>query len=195
MASPRPSRLGSAGAFLGALIAVLGAAVQDVADRMRSDSNDLDRSEDRSRSGGRAIPLPAKPPERCPPYRGRLVTRRWNMSQTSRDYQVRVTGFPPYTEWEFETIEFDGFREAECRLQEAKAQYDQFFDPNTKRPKPFFVLVGLPRMLDQARRQYDVVQRNPPAKLTWYFMQPVAHEYFAQRFLKFGLPIECLLHP
>jgi hypothetical protein len=40
-----------------------------------------------------------------------------------------------------------------------------------------FVLVGLPLMLDQARRQYDVVQRNRPAKLTWYFMQPVAHEY------------------
>jgi hypothetical protein len=50
------------------------------------------------------------------------------MSDSSRDYQARVTGFAPLTEWKFMNIEFDGFRAPECRLQEAKARYDQFFD-------------------------------------------------------------------
>jgi hypothetical protein len=35
----------------------------------------------------------------------------------SRDYQARVTGFAPFTEWKFMNIEFDGFQASECRLQ------------------------------------------------------------------------------
>jgi len=35
----------------------------------------------------------------CPPDKGALVTRNWNMSEVSRAYQARITGFSPYTEW------------------------------------------------------------------------------------------------
>ncbi|WP_254367204.1 restriction endonuclease fold toxin 5 domain-containing protein [Paraburkholderia sp. NMBU_R16] len=117
------------------------------------------------------------------------------MSKISREYQARVTGFEPYIEWKFSNTEFDGFRSPECRLQEAKARYDQFFNKKTRLPRRFFELLGVTRMLAQARRQTDVVRNSPPAKLTWYFMQPISHEYFSRRFLADGLPIESLLHP
>jgi hypothetical protein len=109
--------------------------------------------------------------------------------------QARVTGFAPFTEWKFMNIEFDGFRAPECRLQEAKARYDQFFDQQTGAPKRFFEIFGLERMLDQARIQSGVVKSNPPSRLTWYFMQPISHRYFSQIFKQENLAIESLLLP
>lgn len=117
------------------------------------------------------------------------------MSKISRDYQARVTGFAPFTEWKFSNIEFDGFRAAECRLQEAKARYDQFFDARTGEPKRFFEAFGVPRVLDQARIQSEIVKSNPPARLTWYFMQPLSHRYFSRIFAGENFSIESLLHP
>src|SRR6185312_9036190 len=124
-----------------------------------------------------------------------VVTRRWHMSQISRDYQARVTGFPPTTEWQFGNIEFDGFRSPECRLEEAKARYDQFFDKHTGLPKRFFVMFGVTRMLSQARVQSMVIKKSPPAKLTWYFMQPISRRYFAEESAAENLPIGSLLYP
>lgn len=193
MGKPRRSQLEEAALALSAMLTAVVGAVQGTVDRARSDSKD--RELDKGKSAAPAIPIPRQSPGRCPPDRGRLVARRWFMSDISRDYQTRVTGFAPYTEWEFETIEFDGFSSPECRLQEAKARYDQFFDKKTARPKPFFSLFGVPRMLDQARRQSAVVRINAPAKLTWYFMQPVSHKYFSTEFAAEALPIESLLHP
>jgi hypothetical protein len=115
------------------------------------------------------------------------------MSEISRAHQARVTGFAPYTEWLFEKIEFDGFRSPECRLQEAKARYDQFFHSKTGQPRQFFKARGVERMLEQARKQCAVAMRNPPAKLTWYFMQPLSHAYFSQLFAEERLAIESLL--
>ncbi|WP_116139105.1 restriction endonuclease fold toxin 5 domain-containing protein [Trinickia diaoshuihuensis] len=117
------------------------------------------------------------------------------MSNVSRDYQVRVTGFAPFTEWKFMNIEFDGFKSSECRLQEAKARYDQFFDTKTGFPKYFFQIFGVQRMLNQARIQSAITKNNPPARLTWYFMQPISHKYFSDIFLREDLPIDSLLQP
>jgi hypothetical protein len=56
------------------------------------------------------------------------------MNAAPREYQGRITG-RPYSveegwseEWVWEEIDFDGFQPAECLLQEAKGNYDQFFD-------------------------------------------------------------------
>lgn len=73
--------------------------------------------------------------DKCPPDGGVLVGREWNMSQVSRDYQARITGFAPYTEWSFQVTDFDGFRSQACLLLEAKAAYDQFFRSATKAKK------------------------------------------------------------
>jgi len=50
-------------------------------------------------------------------------------------YQSRITGFAYDTEacqwsdeWQFDSIDFDGFQAMQCLLQEAKGDYDQFLD-------------------------------------------------------------------
>lgn len=131
MAKTRPSRLEQAALALAALLAAVGGAVRGAFDLTSSGSDDIEQAGAKSKPGARVIPVPVESAERCPPNRGRLVT-------VSREYQARVTGFAPTTEWQFENVEFDGFRALECRLQEAKASYDQFFDERTGEPKDFF---------------------------------------------------------
>ncbi|RDU95480.1 Tox-REase-5 domain-containing protein [Trinickia dinghuensis] len=92
-------------------------------------------------------------------------------------------------------MEFGGFRLRECRLQEAKARDTQFFDLKTRQPKWFFSISGLVDTMRQARKQSAVARDNPPTKLTWYFMQPIPHEYFAGRFVDEDLSIECVFYP
>lgn len=175
-----------------ALMALLAAVAVDSV--LRGDSG-RERVGDKAKSAARAVPIPRESVDRCPPERGRLVTRRWHMSDVSRNYQARVTGFAPKTEWLYQKVEFDGFRAAECRLLEAKARYDQFFYKKTGKPKPFFESVGVQRVINQARRHLLVVKTNPPTRLTWYFMQPISHRYFADVFAEEGLPVESLFHP
>jgi len=193
MAKARPSRLEQAAMALVALLAAVGNAVRGVIEQA---SHDSERNENaKSRADVSAIPRIDRSRDRCSAERGQLVVRRWHMSKLSREYQARVTGFKPYTEWKFERIEFDGFHAQECRLQEAKARYDQFFNRKTGRPRPFYETRGAERVVEQARRQCQVIRSNPSAKLTWYFMQPISHRYFCARFVKESFPIECLLYP
>lgn len=193
MAKTRQSHLEQAAIAVAALLAAVDSAVRGIFHRKPSDQDTLEQ--DRAKSASRAKPMPDESAERCPPNRGRLVTRRWHMSPVSREYQARVTGFVPTTEWQFENIEFDGFRSPECRLQEAKARYDQFFDSKTRTPKRFFESFGVERIMSQARTQSRVVDNNPPTKLTWYFMQPISHRYFSGLFEAEALPIVSILHP
>ncbi|MGN6086565.1 restriction endonuclease fold toxin 5 domain-containing protein [Trinickia sp.] len=195
MASTRRSRLEQAGLALLGLLTAVGGAVRGLADRAQSDRDGLESDKAKSNSAARAVPLPYETHAQCPPRKGRPVTRRWHMSQISRDYQARVTGFAPFTEWKFMNIEFDGFQTAECRLQEAKARYDQFFSSKTGLPKRFFTTLGVPRMLRQARTQSDIANISPPTRLTWYFMQPISHKYFSNVFVEEKLAIESLLYP
>jgi len=100
------------------------------------------------------------------------------MSDKSRDYQGRITGFPYSNaekwsiEWEWLTVEFDGFIADECLLQEAKGDYDQFLDGSIPGATHWFS--GFRTMPVQARRQASVVNANPPTRLTYYFMTPLA---------------------
>lgn len=195
MAPTRRSRLEEAGIALFALLTAIGGAVRGLTDKPHSDLDSLGEDEAKSKSVAPAVPVLHERPHQCPPRRGWLVTRKWHMSKISRDYQARITGFLPFTEWKFENIEFDGFRSQECRLQEAKARYDQFFDKETLYPKRFFEVFGIPRMLEQARVQSRVTENNPPSRLTWYFMQPISHDYFSKLFRREKLLIDSLLHP
>ncbi|WP_392396213.1 Tox-REase-5 domain-containing protein [Paraburkholderia caledonica] len=40
---------------------------------------------------------------------------------------AQVAGFAPNTEWSFSKLDFDGFRASLCQLEEATANYDQFW--------------------------------------------------------------------
>ena len=132
--------------------------------------------------------------DRCPPDGGMLVKRNWSMSEVSRAYQARISGFAPYTEWNFQGIDFDGFKSQGCLLLEAKALYDQFFESATE-PKFFFEYTGLQKILDEAGRQSKVIDASPPSELHWYFMQPLSRAYFAKQFRESFLPIVTFLTP
>lgn len=132
--------------------------------------------------------------EKCPPDCGTLVTRRYSMSEISRSYQARVTGMPPFQEWSFLGIDFDGFRSSDCALLEAKARYDQFFDASGK-PKWFFGRFGSIRLIEQARKQSRATLASAPANLHWHFMQPKSHAFFASEFSDNGFPIATFLTP
>ncbi|MFP5390734.1 MAG: restriction endonuclease fold toxin 5 domain-containing protein [Gammaproteobacteria bacterium] len=131
---------------------------------------------------------------KCQPDCGALVQRNWSMSEDSRSYQARITGFSPGTEWNFDSTDFDGFRSQTCTLLEAKARYDQFFDA-TGDPKIFFRIVGIPKINSQAIRQNIVVVGASPAQLQWHFMQPLSWAYFARSFRRAFLSITTVLTP
>jgi hypothetical protein len=195
MAPTRRSRLEEAGIALLAMLTAIGGVVREFSETTRSAPDALDADAQKSKSGTRVWPAPLEAHSQCPPRRGSLVTRRWHMSESSRDYQARVTGFAQFTEWKFMNIEFDGFRAPECRLQEAKARYDQCFDKQTGLPKKFFEIFGVPRIFNQARAQSAITAVNPPTRLTWYFMQPISHKFFSRAFSHEKLLIESLLYP
>ncbi len=131
---------------------------------------------------------------KCPPDCGYIVERNWNMSDVSRAYQARITGFAPYTEWSFENTDFDGFKSQACLLLEAKAKYDQFFKSATE-PKFFFKITGAIKIMAQARKQSTVVWASPPSQLHWHFMEPLSFAYFSKRFYSAPFPIVCFLTP
>ncbi|NSX13840.1 hypothetical protein HTY52_07065 [Cupriavidus taiwanensis] len=173
-----------------------GAAAGTAAEVARRRAEEAERSRDTPIAHTDAPTQPRKRCQPCPPDCGSLVERNWNMSDVARDYQARITGFAPFTEWSFEGIDFDGFRSSECLLQEAKARYDQFFDPEDGEPRLFFSLSGGERkIMRQASAQARVTRANPPSRLNWYFMEPIACEYFTRLFLLDGLGIRTLLQP
>ncbi|MYM31281.1 hypothetical protein GTP58_23355 [Duganella sp. CY15W] len=131
---------------------------------------------------------------KCPPDCGTLVTRNWNMSEESRGYQARITGFAPMTEWSFKGSDFDGFKSQACMLLEAKAKYDQFFNA-AGQPKLFFSFTGLPKISAQASRQSLIVETSMPASLHWHFMQPLSYRYFTEVFQDSFFPIATHLTP
>lgn len=187
-----------------ALLRALGVATVAAAGGVAIDEASRERARRKAESADKSKDLPvaqagtqARAREacsKCPPDCGALVERRWNMSEMSRAYQARITGFAPHTEWSFEKTDFDGFRPQACLLLEAKGLYDQFFTAAAK-PKPFFEFTGLPKLTSQAIRQSEVVWAHAPSQLHWHFMQPLSWAYFAGLFKESLLPIITFLTP
>ena len=137
-----------------------------------------------ARTASQARPKRCEP---CPPDCGELVERRWNMSAAAREYQARVSGFAPFTEWSFGGIDFDGFASDGCVLKEAKSRYDQFLtegEDGELLPRQWYLDFEA-AMLPQARRQADTAAAAPPTRLIWYFQGPKAHAYMARKVMAF----------
>lgn len=174
--------------FLGrsAVVGAAGAGVVVVSDEVKK------RQEAASEAGAgtaakTATQTRTKTCEKCPPDCGALVPRNWNMSAAAREYQARVTGFAPGTEWNFAGIDFDGFASADCMLKEAKSRYDQFLtggEDGELEPKKWFKAFGQ-KMLPQAKKQAEVAAESPPARLTWYFQGPKTYEYMSRQVMQF----------
>ncbi|KVN95237.1 hypothetical protein WJ71_32225 [Burkholderia ubonensis] len=132
-------------------------------------SGDTPKDESKAKPDVRAIPRTGESCKKCPPEAGSMQRRNWSMSDNSREYQGRITGFPYSVEeaWSMEWVwqrDFDGFRPESCLLIEAKGKYDQFLKkddvPYTK---------TFDDMEEQAGAQAAVVDDHPPARLKWYF--------------------------
>jgi Restriction endonuclease fold toxin 5 len=134
--------------------------------------------------------------EKCPPDCGAMERAPHAMNEAPRAYQARVTGFPPYYEWLYRTIWFDGFSSADCHLKEAKGNYDQFLERDaTGRLKPVFFFADFElKWPDQAERQSATTLASPPARLTWYLQGPLAYEYMARKLMTFP-PLAVVLFP
>lgn len=134
--------------------------------------------------------------EKCPPDCGAMERAPHAMNDAPREYQARVTGFPPYYEWLYRATWFDGFSSADCHLKEAKGNYDQFLRRNAAgrlEPLSFFTdfELGWPT---QARQQAAIAITSPPARLTWFLQGPLAYEYMAPA-LALIPPLAVVLHP
>ena len=180
---------------LGPILARAGAALLGGAVVGATGSLSGDTKKEDSKAADRSLPRTDRKCDKCPPEGGAKVRRNHGVNWNSYQYQARITGFAPYTEWNFGGVDFDGFRSSQCLLQEAKARYDQFFDPETGEPKFFFGLTGAPKIATQGRIQNAVVATNAPAKLSWYFMQPLSYRYFARRFARQAPLIRTFLQP
>ena len=125
--------------------------------------------------------------DKCPPDCGTLVERNWNMSAAAREYQARMTGYAPGTEWNFGGIDFDGFASAQCMLKEAKSRYDQFITEGADaelEPRRWYRSFET-KMLPQAERQARVAAAAAPAGLTWYFQGTLTYQYMARQVMIF----------
>ncbi|MEX3956890.1 restriction endonuclease fold toxin 5 domain-containing protein [Trinickia sp. EG282A] len=96
------------------------------------------------------------------------------MTAAAREYQGRITGWPHSVEegwsqeWDWQNTDFDGFIPAQCLLQEAKGNYDQFLEMEWAKDR----FKGFRTMERAIMRQGLIVRANPPARLMWYFQGP-----------------------
>ena len=153
-------------AYLALLAALgIGAGTVIVSEEVKRRQRAVSEAGDSEVAKTASMPL-TKTCEKCPPDCGTLVTRNWNMSAAAREYQARMTGFAPGTEWNFGSIDFDGFAAAECNLKEAKSRYDQFLmqaEDMSLKPKEWYRAFD-DKMIPQARRQADVASAFPPSR-------------------------------
>nr|WP_297354504.1 restriction endonuclease fold toxin 5 domain-containing protein [uncultured Caldimonas sp.] len=195
MAAAAPPLLEAAAHALARLIAAAAGALGGAAanEEVNKRVEEAEKSKDKPIAKAETKTATATACQKCPPDCGFVVGRNWNMSEDARLYQARISGFPPYSEWQYAGVDFDGFRSAACLLLEAKARYDQFFYPESGDPKVFFQLFGVQRILMQANRQSEVVWASPPATLHWHFQQPLSFTFFSEAFAETLLPIQTFL--
>jgi Restriction endonuclease fold toxin 5 len=132
--------------------------------------------------------------EKCPPDCGKIFERNtagWPLNSIL--YQQRICGMPiapvgKLNEWEWKDVRFDGFRSSLCMLEEAKANYDGFFDALGEFKHPFVKLV-FAKMQQEAVDQMDAVRGNPTVSLTWYFQTPVTYKFMQPVLAKAGIVV------
>lgn len=106
----------------------------------------------------------------CPPP----VPENESMPDFSRRYQQMITGMAPNTVIVIDGVKFDGCRQADGTLLEAKGRYAQFIDPNGVDLVHY--LPGDP-LLSQALRQASVARLHNRA-LEWYFAEERAADFW-----------------
>lgn len=171
---------------VGVVAGAAGDAARDAA-RKRQEAADKAKSTPIARVDAQTK-TKTKKCDKCPPDCGELVPVKHRMSANSSEYQAKITGFPIGTEWRFAGRDFDGFKSDLCLLQEAKANYDQFFNKNGGFQYMFQSGI-FDEMEEQAAAQAMIVGANRPASLSYYFQTPLAYNHMRPRLLPFGITV------
>lgn len=139
---------------------------------------DTQKDDSKAKPVPRALPRTGERCKKCPADAGGVKITRHDMSPAARKYQGYVTG-RPYgidegrtgwnEEWFWLGTDWDGFVSEECLLQEAKGNYDIFFEPWGRGAKVFM------EMERTIARHASHIHRNPPTRLKWYFQTPKAY--------------------
>ncbi|MGH8782074.1 restriction endonuclease fold toxin 5 domain-containing protein [Paraburkholderia sp.] len=161
-----------------------GAAVAGTGSLAGDTTKPASDSKSKAEAVPRALPNSTKKCDQCPPEQtGRKLRVRHGVNWPAYQYQARITGYAFDTEacewsdeWEWLGVDFDGFHAEECLLQEAKGDYDQFFNPKTGKPYRWFS--GLVTIQEQIEVRATLVKANPPTRLMYYFQTPLTHAYF-----------------
>lgn len=188
-------------AAVAALLVALGIKTAQEASRETGKKRADDASESRDKPIAKTD-APAKADTKCkecPPDKGVLKPRSIrSWTPINAVYQQRICQMPPaapgfINEWFF-IEEFDGFDSSQCLLKEAKSTYDQFFNEFGEFRYDFQRDV-FEEMTKQGVRQYAVTLPMPPAKLRWYFMEPVSYRFMASVFRAAAPGIEVVFQP
>ncbi|WCM21305.1 restriction endonuclease fold toxin 5 domain-containing protein [Paraburkholderia bryophila] len=154
-------------------------------------SGDKSKEDSKAAPAFRTLPRTGESCKKCPPEQTGLALRRSHyMNAAPREYQGRITGRPYNVaegwseEWHWSKIDFDGFKPAECLLQEAKGNYDQFVD----QPWAIRSFKGFDDMTAMIMAQSEVVAENPPARLMWYFEGPKTRQKMLEVLTQYGVP-------
>jgi len=152
---------------------------------------DTAQNDAKTKPVARTLPRTDEPCKKCPAEEGSEVLNNHGANWNAYEYQARITGFAFDTErclwsmeWNWQGIDFDGFKAEQCLLQEAKGNYDQFLDAMGG-PKRFFT--GFKIMQDQIIERAAVVNAAPPAKLHYYFQTPFARIFMLETLTENGV--------
>ena len=169
---------------------VAGAAGEAAKEQARKRQEEADKAKSTPISRTDATTKTRTKCKDCPPDKGQLFQRNFKERKAWVDYQAKITGMvngPTFImEWDFAGTKFDGFVSAECLLQDAKADYDQFFNMWGRFDYAFQEGIFI-KMTEDAVEQNNVAVPKPPVQLRWYFQQPVSYRYM-QKILSVAAP-------
>lgn len=152
-------------------------------------SGDTKKEDSKAAPAARTLPRNDESCKKCPPEGGAFKQANHHMTKAAREYQGRITGWPYSVEegwsqeWDWQGIDFDGFIPAQCMLQEAKGNYDQFAEAEWAKDS----FKGFDTMEDAILRQGRIVRANPPTKLMWYFQGPKTRAKMLKLLRRWGI--------
>ena len=169
--------------LLRAAAVMAGTGVAQMADKEKDDS--------RARTATRELVRADRSCKDCPPTAGFRGRATHYMNPPPREYQGRVTGWPYSVEqgwseeWQWGGTWFDALVSEPCLIQEAKGNYDQFFQPwAVGRFK------GFEKMMLEIGERGAIAKANPPTRVRYYFQGPKTLEEMRETLLRSQVEFE-----
>jgi hypothetical protein len=149
------------------------------------------KDDTRARTSVQELTRDDRPCKDCPPRAGFRGRATHSMTPAPRKYQGRVTGWPYDVEqgwseeWQWGGTWFDALVSEPCLIQEAKGNYDQFFQPwAVGRFK------GFEKMMLEIGERGAIAKANPPTRVRYYFQGPKTLEEMRETLLRSQVEFE-----